>query len=102
MSINRAEKITIGTALAAIISFVLLRLLHRGLYWPIPERAYLFLHSGMELFGFAASFTMLVLGWLFFVNSLSRHRLYTAALFGAVGLFDLLHVLTAKGCRITG
>ncbi|WP_219838603.1 EAL domain-containing protein [Paenibacillus sp. R14(2021)] len=97
MSINRAEKITIWTAFVAIIGFLLLRTLHRELYWTIPERIYLFIHSGMEFFGFAISFTMLVLGWLFFVKSLSKHRLYTAALFGAVGLFDMLHGLTTEG-----
>ena len=97
MSINRAEKITIWTAFVAIICFLLLRMVHRELYWTIPERIYLFIHSGMELPGFAISFTMLVLGWLFFVKSLSKHRLYTAALFGAVGLFDMLHGLTAEG-----
>ncbi|QHT62678.1 EAL domain-containing protein [Paenibacillus lycopersici] len=97
MSINRAEKITMGTALAAILSFALLQTFHRGLYGTLPERLYLFLHSGMELLGFAVSFTMLVLGWTFFVRTLSKHRLYTAALFGAVGLFDLLHSLTAAG-----
>ncbi|MBO7744670.1 EAL domain-containing protein [Paenibacillus sp. MWE-103] len=97
MSLNRAEKITMGTSIAAILSFVLLRALHGGLHRPLPPRAYLFLHSSMELSGFAVCFAMLVLGWLFFVNSLTKHRLYTAALFGAVGVFDLLHVLTYPG-----
>lgn len=97
MSLNRAEKITMGTSLAAIISFIVLRAFHAELHWSVPERWNLLLHSGMEFFGFASSFTILVLGWMFFVKSLSKHRLYTAALFGAIGIFDLLHGLTAQG-----
>ncbi|SFS49504.1 bifunctional diguanylate cyclase/phosphodiesterase [Paenibacillus sp. BC26] len=97
MSINRAEKITMWTACAAIISFIVMRVFHGELYRPIAGRAYLFVHSGIEFISYAVSFTMLVLGWLFFVKSLSKHRLYTAALFGAVGVFDMLHGLTAEG-----
>lgn len=97
MSINRAEKITMWTVLVAIISFILMRCFHRELYVIIPERTYLFVHCGIEFIDFAVSFTMLVLGWLFFAKSLSKHRLYTAALFSAIGLFDLLHALTTKG-----
>ncbi|QYR22910.1 EAL domain-containing protein [Paenibacillus sp. sptzw28] len=97
MSINRAEKITIGTTFCALFSFILIRFFHAGLYHTIPARASLFVHSGMEFISFAVSFAMLVLGWLFFVKSLSRHRLYTAALFGVVGLFDMLHALTMEG-----
>ncbi|REE85105.1 diguanylate cyclase (GGDEF)-like protein [Paenibacillus taihuensis] len=97
MSIKRAEKITMWTVLVAIISFIIMRCFHRELYLMIPERTYLFVHSGIEFIDFAVSFTMLVLGWLFFAKSLSKHRLYTAALFSAIGLFDLLHALTAKG-----
>ncbi|CAH1211777.1 hypothetical protein PAECIP111893_03472 [Paenibacillus plantiphilus] len=97
MSINRAEKITIWTAFIAIFSFIIMRVFHDELYLLIPSRTYLFLHSGMEFISFAVSFTMLVLGWLFFVKSLSRQRLFTAALFSVVGLFDMLHALTMEG-----
>ncbi|RAP77336.1 putative bifunctional diguanylate cyclase/phosphodiesterase [Paenibacillus montanisoli] len=97
MSINRAEKKTIWTVLAAIIGFLFMRGFHSELYWTVQKDIYLFIHSGMEFIGFAISFTMLVLGWLFFAKTLSKHRLYTAALFGAVGLLDLLHGLTAEG-----
>ena len=97
MSINRAEKITIWTAFIAIISFILSRIFHAQLYHQIPEKTYLFVHSGIEFISFAVCFTMLVLGWLFFLKSLSRQRLYTAALFSVVGLFDMLHALTMEG-----
>ncbi|MFC5648153.1 putative bifunctional diguanylate cyclase/phosphodiesterase [Paenibacillus solisilvae] len=97
MSINRAEKITIWTASIAIISFILSRIFHAQLYYMIPDMIYLFFHSGVEFLSFAVSFTMLVLGWLFFLKSLSRQRLYTAALFSVVGLFDMLHALTIEG-----
>ena len=97
MSINRAEKITIWTAFIAIISFILSRMFHAQLYHQIPEKTYLFVHSGVEFISFAVCFTMLVLGWLFFLKSLSRQRLYTAALFSVVGLFDMLHALTMEG-----
>ncbi|BBH24906.1 hypothetical protein Back11_62510 [Paenibacillus baekrokdamisoli] len=97
MSINRAEKITIWIAFIAILTFILMRILHPVLYQTIPNHAYLFIHSGIEFISFAVSFTMLVLGWLFFVKSLSRQRLLTAALFSIVGLFDMLHALTMEG-----
>ncbi|WP_274649342.1 putative bifunctional diguanylate cyclase/phosphodiesterase [Paenibacillus humicola] len=97
MSINRAEKKTVLAVMSAFLSFMLVRLLHRVLYHTVPERAYLFIHTAIELLSFAVSFAILVLGWLFFVKSLSRHRLYTAALFSAVGLLDLFHALTTKG-----
>nr|WP_246627964.1 EAL domain-containing protein [Paenibacillus oenotherae] len=74
-----------------------MRIFHGELYVLIPEHTYLFIHSGTEFISFAVSFTMLALGWLFFAKSLSRQRLYTAALFGVVGLFDMLHALTMKG-----
>ncbi|GGD48855.1 putative bifunctional diguanylate cyclase/phosphodiesterase [Paenibacillus nasutitermitis] len=94
---NRAEKTTLFTALIAVISFMLIQLFHGELYRPIPQAVNLFLHSAMELLNFAISFTILVLGWLFFIKSLSRQRLYTAALFSMVGIFDMLHALTMEG-----
>ncbi|MBW7458762.1 diguanylate cyclase, partial [Paenibacillus sepulcri] len=97
MSINRAEKITLGTALAAVISFILIQLVHGELYYQIPDHLNLLVHSIMEFINFAISFTILVLGWLFFVKSLSRQRLFTGALFSIVGLFDMLHALTMEG-----
>ncbi|MBM7566805.1 diguanylate cyclase (GGDEF)-like protein [Paenibacillus sacheonensis] len=51
----------------------------------------------MELLSFALCFTMLVLGCLFYFPSFSKHQLYLAALFGAVGIFEMLHGLTAEG-----
>jgi len=97
MSMNRAELKTIGmvAAAATVFGFV---------YWGNAWYEQLFVHLNLnaahlllESFSFAICFSLLILGWMIFVPTLSRQRLITAALFSAVGLLDLLHAASASG-----
>jgi len=50
----------------------------------------------------AASFAIFSQGWLLFSHKLSRYRLYTAALFLCVAVFDLLQMLSLMGMPLIG
>ncbi|MCQ6559607.1 putative bifunctional diguanylate cyclase/phosphodiesterase [Paenibacillus mendelii] len=63
----------------------------------MDDRIFLLLHSGIEIINGAICFSMLAIAWLFFTDSLTAQRLYTAVLFIVVGLFDTLHALTSDG-----
>ncbi|MFC5402716.1 putative bifunctional diguanylate cyclase/phosphodiesterase [Cohnella soli] len=97
MVMNRAEMKTAWTVIAASAVFLCIRLVDNGLarvLAPMNEAA---VHAILEAFGATACFSLAVLGWLIFVPTLCRQRLMTAALFTAIGLFDLFHALSGPG-----
>jgi diguanylate cyclase (GGDEF)-like protein len=97
MSINRAEKRTIWVALAAFAGFTGVQLI-RGLLNELSDtQAILIAHTIFEYFNFSICMAVQLLGWFFFVKSMSRHRLLTAGLYTVVGLLDLLHALAYFG-----
>ncbi len=55
------------------------------------------LHMILESLAFAICFALLILGWMFFLPTLCRQRLMTAALFSAIGLLDMLHGISVPG-----
>ncbi|MFS0723332.1 putative bifunctional diguanylate cyclase/phosphodiesterase [Paenibacillus sp. 1P07SE] len=97
MSINRAEKKTIWTALLAILSFAALLALQGWIYTDFELRTYLLIHTGIEHINYGVCFAMLLLGSIFFLNSLTAHRLYLAALYLVVGVLEFMHVWTHEG-----
>jgi len=94
MSINKAEKRTLTVALLAALSFAAMQLLHGELIGLLEARTMLLLLSLLQYVSFAVCFAMVLLGWSFFVRSMTRHRLETAGLFAVVSMLDLLHGLT--------
>jgi diguanylate cyclase (GGDEF)-like protein len=97
MSINRAEMNTIWTVLAALAAFVFFRIFHpqiAAMLSPIGlQNAYLIAGA----MSFAICFSILTLGWMMFVQTLSRLRLVTAALFAVIGVIDLMRGLSFPG-----
>lgn len=97
MSINKAEKRTIGVACLAVLGFGCMRLLHDPIESALQARDMLFVSAFLEYAIVAFCFGIVLLGWTFFVRSLTRHRLYTAGLFTIVGMLELGHALTFYG-----
>jgi diguanylate cyclase (GGDEF)-like protein len=97
MSINRAEKRTIWVALAAFSGFTGVQLIRGALNELSDTQAILIAHTIFEYFNFSICMAVQLLGWFFFVKSMSRHRLLTAGLYTVVGLLDLLHALAYFG-----
>jgi len=97
MSINKAEKRTAGTALVAAAVFCVMALLDGGWSVRFDFRTFLLLHAVLESVTFAVAISIQLLGWMFFVRTMSSHRLYTAGLFTIVGMLDLAHALTFYG-----
>ncbi len=97
MSINRAERKTIGMVIAAVTAFSVIQW---GNEWF--EQVFIHIdrqaaHTILGSLGFAICFAILILGWMVFVPTLCRQRLMTAALFTGIGLLDLLHTISAPG-----
>ncbi len=94
MSINKAEKRTVTVALLALLSFAAMQLLHDGVIGIMESRTVLWSLTMLLYVNFAMSFAMVLLGWSFFVRSMTRHRIETAGLFAVVSLLDLMHAMT--------
>lgn len=97
MSINRAEKKTIWTALLAVLSFAVVLALQGWVYTDFKVSTYLLIHTGIEFINYGICFAMLMLGSLFFLDTLTAHRLYLAALFLVVGMLEFMHLWTHEG-----
>ncbi len=94
MSINKAEKRTVTVALLALLSFAAMQLLHDEVIGIMESRTVLWSLNMLLYVNFAMSFAMVLLGWSFFIRSMTRHRIETAGLFAVVSFLDLLHAMT--------
>ncbi len=94
---SRSELKTVGAAAAAGASFLLLLLLRKDVYTVFDAESYLMMHIIIKFFSFAMCFSIVFLGAIFFVHTLSRQRLYSAALFLVVGMMELCEALTSWG-----
>jgi diguanylate cyclase (GGDEF)-like protein len=94
MSINKAEKRTVTVALLAMLSFAAMQLLHDVVIGFFEARTVLWFLSLLLYVNYAMCLAMVLLGWSFFVRSMTRHRIETAGLFAVVSLLDLLHAVT--------
>lgn len=101
---TRVEKRrTIRTALVGILFFVAVQ---------IVQTAFLYSNDGAGWFktvyvlagwsSVAVSFAVFAQGWLLFSHKLSRHRLYTAALFLSLAVFDFLQTVSLLGIPLFG
>ncbi|MBD2848458.1 EAL domain-containing protein [Paenibacillus sp. IB182496] len=97
MPINQAEKQTIVTAAIAIAGFAALLMLHNSFYTVFQIKTYLLMHTSLEFIGFAVCFTIMFLGAIYFLDTLTVQRLWAAGLFMVVGMLELGHALTFAG-----
>ncbi|QMV43452.1 putative bifunctional diguanylate cyclase/phosphodiesterase [Cohnella cholangitidis] len=97
MSINRAEIKTMWMVIAAVTVFSGIQIGHDWFEEAFVHLNRTALHSILESVAFAICFALLILGWMFFLPTLCRQRLMTAALFGAIGILDMLHGISAPG-----
>ncbi|MCL6601373.1 MAG: EAL domain-containing protein [Paenibacillus sp.] len=94
---KQEEKKTIRAALGGALLFLLFQIFHTQLNQGdnLDMLSAFYLIAGCCNVAFA--FSVFSQGWLFFSNRLSKGRLYTAALFLGVSIFDLLHTLSFVG-----
>ncbi|KGE18922.1 putative bifunctional diguanylate cyclase/phosphodiesterase [Paenibacillus wynnii] len=94
---KQEEKKTIHAAIGGALLFLLIQIFHSSLNqaydWDMLSAFYLI--AGCCNVAFA--FSIFAQGWLFFSNRLSKGRLYTAALFLGVSIFDFIHTLGFVG-----
>lgn len=94
MSVNKAEKRTILIIGLAIIGFAAMRFFHDQIGRWADSRHLLLVSTLLEYAIVAFCFSLVLLGWAFFVRSLTRHRLHTASLFTVVGMLEVAHALS--------
>jgi signal transduction histidine kinase len=63
----------------------------------LNDQSYLTLHASLGFIGIIIAFAIALQGFFSFPHTLSRYQLYLAAMFLAVGAFDLLHIVTMPG-----
>ncbi len=100
MTIRRAELKTIGAAVAAGLSFVIMLLLRDSIYTVFAIQDYLPFHTIIKFFSFAMCFAIVFLGAIFFVQTLTRQRLLSAALFVIIGMLELCGTLSSWGMSL--
>ncbi|MBT2643410.1 hypothetical protein J7I80_14305 [Bacillus sp. ISL-41] len=82
---------------AAVMLLMLIHLYHADLSSYLNPENYLAIHTILEFFSIAVSFSIFSYGWKVFGLSKSRKILMLSFLFFIVGMLDLLHTLTFKG-----
>ncbi|NKE07137.1 MASE3 domain-containing protein [Mesobacillus selenatarsenatis] len=82
---------------AAVMLLMLIHLYHADLSSYLNPENYLAIHTILEFFSIAVSFSIFSYGWKVFGFSKSRRILLLSFLFFIVGTLDLLHTLTFKG-----
>ncbi|MCJ8013322.1 EAL domain-containing protein [Paenibacillus sp. KQZ6P-2] len=97
------EKRTIKAALWGIILFTAVQLVENVFKLQVMDKdtfrtVYILLCNCCV----AASFAIFSQGWLLFSHKLSRYRLYTAALFLCIAVFDLLQTMSLMGVTLFG
>ncbi|MBT2659533.1 MASE3 domain-containing protein [Bacillus sp. ISL-45] len=82
---------------AAVMLLMLIHLYHADLSSYLNPENYIAIHTILEFFSIAVSFSIFSYGWKVFGLSKSRKILMLSFLFFIVGMLDLLHTLTFKG-----
>ena len=97
MDKNMSEGRFLVYIVAAVILLMLIHLYHADLSSYLNPENYLAIHTILEFFSIAVSFSIFSYGWKVFGFSKSRRILLLSFLFFIVGTLDLLHTLTFKG-----
>ena len=82
---------------AAVMLLMLIHLYHTDLSSYLNPENYIAIHTILEFFSIAVSFSIFSYGWKVFGFSKSRRILMLCFLFFIVAMLDLLHTLTFKG-----
>jgi len=94
------RKREIRTIIIVLVGLLFLVLTHyysssfEQLYNP---KNYLSIHILLELISISIASAIAIQGWMIFIHTLSRHRLYIGALFLCIALIDIVHVLSFNG-----
>lgn len=88
---------TLLITLFAILLFVLTQIFYPKNFQLFDHQSYLTLHTSLGFLCITISFAIALQGFFSFPHTLSRYQLYLAAMFLAVGAFDLLHIVTRPG-----
>lgn len=90
MRIRTAEKMTIIQGLCGFVIMIWASMIPSSSYSEEVNKFLMDLHLPVGYIAGAFCFAIFVQGWMLFVNKLAKHRLYSAVLFGAVGLMNIL------------
>jgi hypothetical protein len=82
---------------AAVMLLMVIHLYHADLSSYLNPENYIAIHTILEFFSIAVSFSIFSYGWKAFGFSQSRKILMLSFLFFIVGMLDLLHTLTFQG-----
>ncbi|MWV44199.1 EAL domain-containing protein [Paenibacillus sp. HJL G12] len=97
------EKRTIKAALWGVVLFAAVQLAESVFQFQVMDKdAFRTVFILLSSCCVAASFAIFSQGWLLFSHKLSRYRLYTAALFLCVAVFDLLQTMSLMGVSFFG
>lgn len=96
-SLNKFEIKTIIIVIAALLIFLLSRLLHITISFIYDPAYFLILHTLFELFSIFVSYSIFFHGWLTFQHTNFTRKLNVSLFFFAVGSLDLMHTLSYKG-----
>ncbi|MBB5172578.1 sensor domain-containing diguanylate cyclase [Texcoconibacillus texcoconensis] len=94
---NKSEKRTILSILILFLSLLIIALFEEQIAVFYNPKNHLSFHIILEFLSIAIAFSIALLAWTIFPQTLSRYRLFMGMLFLAVGLIDLLHTLTYNG-----
>lgn len=103
MQIRKAEKMTIFKGLCGLVVMIWVSMISTASFGGAQMKEVL---QGLLLsVGFlsgAICFAIFAQGCIFFSNKLSTHRLYSAVLFAAVGIIDVLYKISFSGVQLLG
>ncbi|WP_203363955.1 EAL domain-containing protein [Bacillus sp. REN10] len=94
---RKKEIYSVFILIGSLLSIVFLYQLSRTGQHLFIVNSFLSFHTALELLSIAVAFSISLQGWLIFLHTLSRHRLFISAAFLSISIFDLFHVLTYKG-----
>ncbi|MDQ7093443.1 MASE3 domain-containing protein [Desulfosporosinus sp. PR] len=92
--VNPQEFMTIFIALIALFLYALTRIFYVHNLQFLDYKNCLALHTGLGFICITIAFAIALQGFFSFPHTLSRYQLYLAAMFLAVGAFDLFHMVT--------
>jgi hypothetical protein len=97
MEKSMSERRFLVYIVSAVLLLMLIHLYHSNLSTYLNPENYIAIHTILEFFSMAVSFSIFSYGWKSFNFSRSRKILLLSFLFFIVGMLDLLHTLSFKG-----
>lgn len=97
---NHFLKVNVGIIVISYLLTTLAIIYKEPLYGIFGEANYLSIHVIMEIFIVVVSFTIAIQAWIMFPHVLSSYRLWLGALFLAIGVVEVLHLISYKGMPV--